>query len=294
MLSRCAFFLICVRAAALLLVVPPIGLAANDVTSSTEAQQKALSDARKIAPAGFTALIQPPFIVVGDESPAKVRQRAESTVKWTVDRLKQDFFANDPDEVITIWLFKDRPSYETNTRQLFHEAHPSPYGYYSPRARALIMNISTGAGTLVHEIVHPYIRTNFPKCPAWFNEGLGSLFEACEDRDGHIRGLPNWRLPGLQKVIRESHTLPFEEFTAMSDTDFYGGSSGYNQHYGQARYLCYYLQEHGLLINFYREFLAHATDDPTGFRSLKKILKTDDMADFQRKWEAFVLKLHDP
>ena len=42
-----------------------------------------------------------------------------------------------------------------------------------------IMNIATGGGTLVHEIVHPYVEANFPGCPAWFNEGLGSLYEAC-------------------------------------------------------------------------------------------------------------------
>lgn len=291
MFSRCAFFLLCFRTAALLLLFRPVGLSANNDSLPTAAQQKALDEAHKLAPPGFTVFIQAPFIMVGDESASQLRRRAESTVKWTVERLKQDFFATDPEEVITIWLFKDKKSYEANTRQLFHEDHPSPFGFYSPRHRALIMNISTGAGTLVHEIVHPYVRTNFPKCPAWFNEGLGSLFEACDDRDGHIHGVPNWRLPKLQQVIRESHTLSFEEFTAMSDTDFYGGSAGYNQHYGQARYLCYYLQEHGLLIKFYQEFLAHADDDPTGYRSLKKVLATDDMAKFQRQWEAFVLKL---
>ena len=35
------------------------------------------------------------------------------------------------------------------------------------------MNISTGGGTLVHEIVHPFIEANFPACPPWLNEGLG-------------------------------------------------------------------------------------------------------------------------
>ena len=278
----------------LLLALQPVRLVARDNPSPTEAQQKCLDEARKLAPPGFTSFIQAPFIVVGDESASKLHRRAESTIKWTVDRLKQDFFISDPEEIITIWLFKDKKSYQTNTWELFHEEHPSPYGFYSPRHRALIMNISTGAGTLVHEIVHPYVRTNFPKCPAWFNEGLGSLFEACGEQNGHIHGLPNWRLPGLQKVIRESHTLPFEAFTAMSDTEFYSGSEGYNQHYGQARYLCYYLQEHGLLIRFYQEFFTHTAEDPTGFLSLKKVLGTEDMAKFQRQWESFVLELHDP
>jgi hypothetical protein len=258
----------------------------------------ALTERRKeiqaLAPAGFTVLIQPPFVVVGDEPAAKVRQRAEGSISWAVDRLKRDFFQKDPDEVITIWLFKDRSSYETNSRRLFRGEHLSPFGYYSPVDRALIMNIGTGGGTLIHEIVHPYMRANFPTCPAWFNEGLGSLFEQCEDRDGRIHGLPNWRLPGLQKVIGEGRTIPFADFVTLSDGAFYGGSTGYNQHYGQARYLCYFLQEHGLLVKFYREFVDHRHDDPTGLLALKKVLGTDDLVEFQGQWEKFVLALRFP
>ena len=52
------------------------------------------------------------------------------------------------------------------------------------------MNISTGGGTLVHEIVHPFIQSNFPNCPSWFNEGLGSLYEQCRERNGKIVLIP--------------------------------------------------------------------------------------------------------
>jgi len=274
------------------------GLAAGLPSRAADAPSAALTrrqqEVEAQAPADFTVLIEPPFVVAGDEPAATVRERAEGIVRWAVDRLKQEYFARDPDEIITIWLFKDRASYEANTRRLFKADHPSPYGYYSPVDRALIMNIATGGGTLIHEIVHPYVRANFPTCPAWFNEGLGSLYEQSEERDGRIHGLPNWRLPGLQEVIRAGRTIPFEDFLALSDTEFYGGPAGYNQHYGQARYLCYYLQEHGLLGKFYREFLSRHRDDPTGLQSLKKVLRTDDLDGFQRQWEKFVLALHYP
>ena len=39
------------------------------------------------------------------------------------------------------------------------------------------MNIGPGPGTLSHELVHPYMEANFPNVPAWFNEGLASLYE---------------------------------------------------------------------------------------------------------------------
>jgi len=124
-------------------------------------------------PKEFTVLVQAPFVVVGDDSPAKLRQYATGTVKWAVDHLKRDFFEKDPDEVVDIYLFKDEQSYNKYAPRLFHTRPTTPFGYYSPANHALIMNIATGGGTLVHEIVHPFVRTNFPACPAWFNEGWG-------------------------------------------------------------------------------------------------------------------------
>jgi hypothetical protein len=151
------------------------------------------------------------------------------------------------------------------------------------------MNIATGGGTLVHEIVHPFVAANFPDCPTWFNEGLGSLYEQSGERDGHIVGYTNWRLPRLQKAIRERRVRTFKELTGLGANDFYSKETGTN--YAQARYLCYYLQERGLLTRFYREFLADRAADPTGFDTLKKTLGVEDFDAFQKDWEKFVLGL---
>lgn len=258
--------------------------------SSTAAMNSHVAELKTRIPPGFTVVIEPPFVVIGDEAPQVVRSRATKTVKWAVDMLKQDYFKTDP-EIIDIWLFRDKDSYETNARALFNDTPTTPFGYYSAEHRALIMNISTGGGTLVHEIVHPFMRANFPACPAWFNEGLASLFEASAEKDNHIRGLVNWRFKGLEKSIKDGKTIPFEQLTALSEAQFYGGSESYSQYYAQARYLCYYLQEQGLLKKFYFEFVANAKDDPTGYKTLKHVLGTDDMKAFQKQWEQFILKL---
>ena len=243
-------------------------------------------------PQGFTVVVQPPFVVVGDEPPATVRQRAANTVKWAVDRLKKDFFAKDPDAIMTVWLFRDRDSYDRYTREIFRDTPSTPFGYYSSIHKGLIMNIATGGGTLVHEIVHPFMHANFPECPPWFNEGLGSLYEQCGDRDGHIWGYTNWRLPHLQRAVRAGKLRSFEELTGMDARRFYGDDSAI--HYAQARYLCYYLQEKGLLVRFYREFTAAVRDDPTGCRTLQKVLGEKDMDQFMKKWEQFVMGLRFP
>ncbi|MEZ5988022.1 MAG: hypothetical protein R3F30_02630 [Planctomycetota bacterium] len=238
---------------------------------------------------GFHVVVEKPFVVIGDEDRATVERRAERTVRWACRLLEKDFFARRPAEILDVWLFKDKRSYEEHARALFGSRPTTPYGWYSPRHKALIMNISTGGGTLVHEIVHPYVAADFPACPAWFNEGLGSLFEQCNEKDGHITGLVNWRLTGLRAAIEGKRTRPFAELLATSRDGFYGAGSGL--HYAQARYLLLWLQEEGKLRDYYRGFRAAAADDPTGAKTLLKLLGRDDFEAFQAEWEAWVLTL---
>jgi hypothetical protein len=237
----------------------------------------------------FEVVVERPFVVVGDGGRRAVEEHARGTVKWAVDLLKRDYFTKDPAAILDIWLFKDDASYRKYARQLTGSDPTTPYGYYSPSNKALIMNISTGGGTLVHEIVHPFVEANFPDCPPWLNEGLGSLYEQSGERDGHIRGFTNWRLPGLQRAIRRGGLTPFKELLEMDAKTFYDEDRGTN--YAQSRYLCYYLQERGLLVTFYREFLAGRAHDPSGFDTLKRVLGERDIEAFQQRWEKFVLDL---
>lgn len=248
---------------------------------------------KKKVPAGFTVVVQRPFVVIGDESAETVGRRASNTVQWAVNKLKQDYFARDPREIIDIWLFRDARSYQEHAKSLFGDTPTTPFGYYSPQHQALIMNIATGGGTLVHEIVHPFLRANFPACPPWFSEGLASLYEQAAERNDHICGLVNWRWKGLAQAICAGTTVSFERLTAMNEAEFYGGGGGgsYSEHYGQSRYLCYYLQEKGLLVRFYHEFVTHAKEDPSGLSTLKRVLGENDLNSFKKKWEDFVLQL---
>jgi hypothetical protein len=239
----------------------------------------------------FHMVLERPFLVIGDDSPTMVKQWSQGTIRWAVERLKRQYFGQDPDHVITIWLFKDKESYEQNVSDIFGRRPHTPFGYYSPYEKALVMNIDTGGGTLVHEIVHPFIAANFPDCPSWLNEGLGSLYEQCNTNNGRIWGLTNWRLRGLHEALKdEAYELPtFEELCSTTTREFYNEDPGTN--YAQARYLLYYLQHEGLLETYYHEFRRSAKDDPTGYETLKRVLGEDDMEAFQKKWTEFVLDL---
>jgi len=293
--------------------------------------------ARQRAPEGFSIVIQRPFVVVGDQASAEVRRWATGTIEWAVDRLKEEYFEKDPTTILDIWLFKDEPSYNQYTQEIFGDTPDTPFGYFSHQHRALIMNIDTGGGTLVHEIVHPFMAANFPDCPAWFNEGLASLYEQSGENRGRIWGRTNWRLAGLQEVIQPKpkpeeppRTAPsvksdakpaagtdaiaareaaeparepapprqlpsFQTLCGTTTYEFYNKDPGSN--YAQARYLCYYVQQQGLLRQYYRQFRANVRNDPTGYETLKSVLKIKDeegMTNFEQGWKAWVLKLRYP
>ena len=292
------------------------GTAARAFTAADYAQHL-MKLKGKVPDRGFTIVIQPPFVVIGDESPAMVRRRAQGTVKWAVDKLKQAYFPKDPTRILDIWLFKDPTSYRKHCKSIFNHNPTTPYGFFSHTEGALVMDIRTGGGTLVHEIVHPFMAANFPGCPAWLNEGLGSLYEQSAQRDGQIVGLTNWRLNGgferfkegeergLKLAIRQQRVPSFKTLCSTTDYEFYQKDNGTN--YAQARYLCYYLQEHGLLRKFYHAFHADRKKDPTGYNTLKAVLGREDngvlgredngvlgredMDQFKKDWEAYVLKL---
>ncbi|MEM6292061.1 MAG: hypothetical protein AAGA54_12375 [Myxococcota bacterium] len=238
---------------------------------------------------GFTVLVERPFVVAGDEAPETVRHRATSTVAWATARLKQAYFDTDPPGPVTIWLFRDDASYRHWARTLYEHRPDTPYGYYSPDVNALLMNISTGGGTLVHELVHPFIDANFPTCPSWFDEGLASLYEQCGERDGRIVGFENWRLPGLQEALSTGTAPSFETLLHTSREAFYADETGV--HYAQARYLCFYLQHRGLLRRYYHAFRDAASTDPSGYATLQTVLDRTDMKAFAAAWSDFVLGL---
>jgi hypothetical protein len=243
----------------------------------------------KLPADSFTVVSEPPFAVIGNEASIIVHDRAVHTISWAVNRLKQDFFEHDPPHIIDIWMMKDQPSYETCARSILGRTPPTPLGFYARASHALVINLSAGTGTIVHEIVHPFMHANFAQCPPWFNEGLASLFEAASERNGHIIGLTNWRLPYLQRLIRTSRCPAIAEVTAMDEAEF--SLQDQADHYAVARYLCYYLQESGLLIPFCRAFHANCQTDPTGLNALQQILHEPDMDRLQIKWEKFVRTL---
>ncbi len=210
------------------------------------------------------------FVLASNASDA-LTARAAGTIERMFSSLYKEFFTRRPTRPLRVYCFADAPSYEAYVRKTYGREPSTPFGFYSSRDRRLVMNIGTGTGTLAHEVVHPLIAEDFPAVPSWFNEGFASLFEqSAPSPDGGMRGLTNWRLKGLQAALRDPAPPRLAALIATSSDEFYGDDSGRN--YALARYLCYFLQEHGALQAFYAEFRQTARQDPTGRRALERVL----------------------
>lgn len=196
----------------------------------------------------YLAGIEGPFIVLGNIPAERFRQIMRYTIRACSQAMHKQYFEKKPDYTIRIYLFGDDASYRRTARKLWGDTDLSPFGYYKPSEKTLVMNIATGTGTLVHEMFHALVEPDFPEIPAWFNEGVASLYECCRVGEDRLTGMMNWRFPRLQKAVRDDELVPLKRLVFTSTAQFYGRGS--DLHYSQARYFCMYLQKKGLLENF--------------------------------------------
>ncbi|HXK17732.1 MAG TPA: DUF1570 domain-containing protein [Polyangiaceae bacterium] len=183
-------------------------------------------------------------------------------------------FSKKPSQAISVYLFPDSAPYEAYCQKRWGAACGTPFGFYRPDERRIVMNAGPGIGTLTHELVHPIIETDFPEAPTWLNEGIASLFEALTlPAAGQIHGVKNWRHPRLLRALgsnteRDQASLP--AVFAMSDAAFRG--AGEDLHYASARYLCQWLDQKALLWPFYQRYRDHHAEDPAGAQSFLAVV----------------------
>jgi hypothetical protein len=250
-----------------------------------------LADLRETLGPGFHVEREGVFLVAGNCSRAQFDRIRRGTVQRAAEAMWKAYFTTRPDYPITVYLFADDRSYRAWAKKLFGDERVSHFGYYRPWDHTLVMNIGTGTGTLVHEMTHALMKPDFPAAPTWFDEGLASLHEQCQVGRATIIGLENWRLAGLQKAIREGRLVPLETLVATTDAQFRGENVGL--HYAEARYLALYLQRQKLLRRFYREFRTNHAADPTGRKSLERLVGKP-LAELQKDWVPWILRLRFP
>lgn len=183
-------------------------------------------------------------------------------------------FDTRPAQAISVLLFPGGTGYHAWCTARFGARCDSPYGFYMPGERVIVMNIGLGVGTLTHELVHPLVESDFPDAPDWIDEGIASLFERFTlPKAGEIHGVKNWRRPRLLQALasKKEHdgALPSALF-GMSDSVFRGDDE--DLHYATARYLCQWLDGRGQLWSFYHRWRGNVATDPTGEKSFAAVV----------------------
>lgn len=240
----------------------------------------------------FSYLIEPPYVIAGDLPQAQLRAYRDGTILASQRAFNAMYFKQRPQKPILILLFSNETLYRRLAKDWLGDVDVSPYGYCRHDG-IMVMNIATGGGTLVHELFHALVSPDFPAIPRWYNEAMGSLYEQSQFDGNRIKGLPNWRLPALQKAIKAKTVRPLKQ--VIEDSNF-AAADRVGLNYAQARYLALYLQEKGLVQQYYTDFhAAHdAGTDTTGYATLLKTLAPLKEEDLDATWQQWVMTLHFP
>jgi hypothetical protein len=139
--------------------------------------------------------------------------------------------------------------------------------------RDIVVNLGPGLPTLTHELVHPLVQTDFPRAPAWFEEGIASLFEKpVFDPPGELHGATNWRYDRLAAALATPAQQPKVHAQALFHmSDFVLDDFDRDLHYAMARMFCQWLDQRGQLWAFYRAWRDGVAGDQTGEKSFAQV-----------------------
>jgi hypothetical protein len=163
---------------------------------------------------------------------------------------------------------------------------------YTLKTRTICVNAGPGASTLVHEMAHPIIQSDFPHAPAWIDEAIASLYETpIFPNRGEIQGVTNWRLARLQRALdsaADKDKVRADALFAMSDADFRGPDV--DLHYAVARFFTQWLEARGALWPFYSGWRDGYTDDRSGEKAFRAAVGRMP-AEVNDEWMAWVRQL---
>ncbi|HUQ72715.1 MAG TPA: hypothetical protein VM165_24525 [Planctomycetaceae bacterium] len=246
-------------------------------------------------PENWTLLPRSPFVLAGDLPEPELRELWRGTIAPTARALAVGYFDRQPEEPILLVVMSTDESYRAALKFLGHSGRSEYAGLYDRDERRLVLNLSTGEGTLAHELTHALAHADFPEMPEWFDEGLASLHEECQFSDDGLRlvGLGNWRGESLRDSLSRQRLPSITEFVNHR----FGDRGRTAREYAYARYLCLYLQERQLLGIFYRKCRENVAVDPSGGWSLMEALGTNDVDKVDRefrRWLRKELKVSEP
>ncbi|HMQ78984.1 MAG TPA: hypothetical protein PKE39_06725 [Ignavibacteria bacterium] len=234
----------------------------------------------RIIPDGMSITKFKYFVVFSDMNDELTFKLIDNDMRNTIDAMSNNYVNKLPDAVTPIFLFEKYENYKEFVMDNYDipEDDISPYGFYKISKNVIVIRYVTWKGSILHEITHKFIRSDFPDAPSWFDEGFASLNEKSVFKDGNLTGEFSLRILPLRRAIKENTYTGLKHLMQTDDDELYGKRTSY--YYAQSRYLLMYLQEKGLLQKYYKTFRDSYKKDKTGITQLEEItgksLKTLD------------------
>lgn len=246
------------------------------------------------------------FLIASDLDPKTVLHLASQDFLQNYSVLSQnyfqrarDYYDKNPGFILTIFLFRDRESYLKGLRLIGHDEIASAEEdnqksategfFYSGGSYNHIVinyrdNYERGLGTFVHELTHALLRKEIPSAPLWLNEGMATLLGNAELINSQFRMKNDKNILLLQKAIEKGMFVPLQKLMTVTSDEFYGKAG--IVYYPSASYFCKFLEDKNRLRDFYREYRDSYKGDPTGAKTLEKImgLRLDELEGDWRAW----------
>jgi len=244
--------------------------------------------------AGFSITKFRYFVIFSDLGEDLTYRLIDNDVRHVSLAVTNHFVKNLPDSVTPIFLFNDFDTYKnfSITNFKIDEDDLSPYGFYKISKNVIVIRYVSWKGSIVHEITHAFLHHDFPEIPSWFNEGIAALHEKSTHKNGELVGDFSWRILSLRRAFRENSYTGLKTLMKTNDEALYGKRSPF--YYAQARFLFMYLQEKGLLYEYYSNFRDDFEKDENGITQLENVSgkKISDLNDelksyiqsFKQEW----------
>lgn len=144
--------------------------------------------------------------------------------------------------------------------------------YMHDQKRLVAMDLGA---TLRHEFLHAlHWRVSTRKGqahPLWILEGLGTLVEDFNLTDkGSLAPAISWRTNTAKRIEKINKLIPLARLSAMTHAQFAGQRPLAN--YAQARAFFLYLQDRGVLRDWFTDYERSFSDDRSGLASLERSL----------------------
>jgi hypothetical protein len=211
------------------------------------------------------------FVIFSDLDEPTTFSIIDKDIRYTIDAMKRNYMRKSPQTVTPIIIFKDYEEYKNFAVGEFgiDPTDLSPYGFYKVSKNIIAIKYVTWKGSPSHEVTHAMIQADFPEIPSWFNEGMAALNEKSTYKDGDLIGDFSWRILSVKRAFNEDTYTGLEDLMSTNDDELYSKKASF--YYAQSRYLLMYLQQQGLLKEYYKTFRDTFSEDKTGMLQLMRV-----------------------